>query len=84
MLVLKKKCSQTRTFSDTPFNMWGIKFLVHGQEKGLPQCSCIFPLFKYVVRIFLRVIHSTSHFVTDTHVLIIVLDKYLLINNSVL
>ena len=48
-----------------------------GLKKDLPQFACIFQIFKYVVLIVLTQRHSTSHVVTETHVLII----FLLLSN---
>ena len=41
-------------------------------------------LVKYVVIIFLKVRYSTSHFFTETHVLIIFSDKFFQTQNAVL
>ena len=56
-------CAQTRTFSNTPFNMRRNNFL--GTEKGFISVFKHFYLLKYVVVIFLRVRNSTSHFFTE-------------------
>ena len=45
----EENCAQTRAFSNTPFNMREIIFLSMGQNKYLPQFSCIFHLLKYAV-----------------------------------
>jgi len=60
-------CAQTRTFSNTPFNMKGNHFLVHGTEKGFILVFVLFKYVKYVI-IFLRIRHSASHFFTETDV----------------
>jgi len=61
--------AQTRNFL-THHLIWAeIIVICMGQKQILPQFSLIFHLFKYVVIIFLRVRHSTSHFFTKTHVL---------------
>ena len=50
-------------------SIWGeIFFFSMEQKKDLPQCSCIFHLFKYVVIIILKVRQSAPHFFTETHV----------------
>jgi len=45
-----------------PFIMMGNHVLVHGHKKDLPHISCIFHLFKYVVKIFLvsAILHHIS------------------------
>jgi len=56
-----------QSFSNTPFNMKGNHFRVHGTKRiHLSFHACFF--FLYVVIIFLRVRHSASHFFTETHV----------------
>jgi len=82
MHKLKVQCASfennkqhTRMFSITPCYMRRIIVLSMGQKKDLPQFSCIFHIFKYVI-IFLRVRHSTSHFFTKSRVQRIFLDQY--------
>ena len=48
----EENCAQTRTLSNTPFNMRGNQFLVYGTEKDLPQFSCFFHLFNMSHTIF--------------------------------
>jgi len=43
-------------------------FLVRGTEKGFTAASLHFSYFKYVVIIFLTVIHLTYHFFTEIYV----------------
>ena len=47
-----ENCAQTRKLFNTPFNMRGNHFLVHGAEKGFTSILCIFYLFKYGIIIF--------------------------------
>jgi len=48
----EENCAQTRTFSNTPFNMRGYYFLSMGQKKDLPESSCTFLFFKCCHNIF--------------------------------
>jgi len=64
----EERCAHTRIISYTPLNMIGNHFLVYGTDKGCTSVSMHYSIFfKYVV-IFLRVIHLTLHFFTETHV----------------
>ena len=44
----------------------GNPFLVHGHKKDLPHITCIFRLFKYLVKILFSVSHISSHFFAKT------------------
>jgi len=61
MLVLKKNVPN----HDISI-MRGNHFLVHGHKKDLPHITCIFHIFKYVVKIVFSVSHITLHFFAKT------------------
>jgi len=52
VLVFKKNVHTPGHFQYT-IHYEGNHFLVHGHKKDLPHITCIFHLFKYVVKMFL-------------------------------
>ena len=61
VLVLKKMCTN-QDISNLLFIMKGNHFLVNGHKKDLPHITCIFHLWKYVVKHFLvsAILHLIS------------------------
>ena len=58
----EENCAQTMIFSNTPLNMRGHHFLVHGTQKWFTPVFMHFRLFKDVVILVLRVSYSTLQF----------------------
>ena len=84
MLVLKECVYKTGHFPLHNSICGVFIFLSMGQEKGFTSVFMGFSSFRFVVVIFSRVRHSTSHLSTETHVEIIFLDKYFPTQKSVL
>ena len=84
MCYFEEKCAQTRILFNTPSSMSGNNFLVHGTEKGLTSVFMHFSSFKICCHNILRVNHAASHVFTESHILIIFLDKYFPTQNGVL
>ena len=64
--------------------MRGNRFLVHGHKKDLHYMTCLFHIFKNVVKKMFSVSHFTSHFFAKTFTSIVFEDMYFSTQFSVL